>query len=124
MEPILFLYAFCIAVFAVVYRIIIADEAILNWWFRFGLRFEKRFFYRPIWGCEKCFAGQIAFWVYLCSWVVSYLSAIAPISALFYKVVYIPRQEYFNVFSGVVFVSVTIFFTVILSKLYQRYLIN
>ena len=47
-------WAVVFAVIAFVYREILSREKILNWWFKFGLRFEKRFFYRPIWGCEKC----------------------------------------------------------------------
>lgn len=50
---------------ASIYRGVLAYEGILNWWFRFGARFEGKWFYRPIWECEKCFAGQLALWTYL-----------------------------------------------------------
>lgn len=48
-----------------VYRCLLADEPILNWWFMFGQRFEKKFFYRPVWGCPKCISGQLALWFYM-----------------------------------------------------------
>ncbi len=51
-----------ISITATVYINILSQEKILNWWFMFGLRFEDKFFYKPIWACEKCFAGQLAFW--------------------------------------------------------------
>lgn len=47
-----------------VYRFVLAYEWILNWWFRFGGRFESKWFYRPLWGCAKCFAGQLAVWLW------------------------------------------------------------
>jgi hypothetical protein len=56
---------FIIGLFAVVYRCILAHEDITNWWFRFGLRYERRFFYKPIWGCELCIAGQMALWLFI-----------------------------------------------------------
>lgn len=37
-------WAVVFAVIAFVYREILSREKILNWWFKFGLRFEKRFF--------------------------------------------------------------------------------
>jgi hypothetical protein len=57
-------YAALIGLFSVVYRYILAYEQILNWWFKIGMRYEKRWFYKPIWGCEMCIAGQAALWLY------------------------------------------------------------
>jgi hypothetical protein len=54
--------ALCCAVISIVYMCVLSREPILNWWFRFGMRFERRAFHKPIWGCEKCFAGQLALW--------------------------------------------------------------
>lgn len=53
-------------VIGAVYRFVLAYEKILSWWFRFGNRFERRWFFKPVWGCAKCFAGQMAGW----SWLV------------------------------------------------------
>lgn len=44
-----------------VYRYVLAYE-FLNGWFRFGDRYEGKWFYRPVWGCAKCFSGQLALW--------------------------------------------------------------
>ena len=61
-----FLICFCIAlgcgVIGAIYRGLLAYEPVLNWWFRFGARFEKRWFYAPVWGCVKCITGQLALW--------------------------------------------------------------
>lgn len=68
------------AIISVVINVIMPNEPILNWWFRFGEKYGKeivhnkereRLIYRPIWGCEKCFSGQIAFWVYFFSHVTA-----------------------------------------------------
>lgn len=72
-----FLSALCIgigcAVISVTMIVIMSNEPILNWWFKLGEKYGKdiiqgmeheRWFYRPIWGCEKCFAGQLALWFY------------------------------------------------------------
>jgi len=50
---------------------VLSKEPILNWWFVLGERLGKtvkdrreveRWFYKPIWGCDKCFSGQLALW--------------------------------------------------------------
>lgn len=48
-----------------VYRGVLAYEPVLNWWFRFGNRYEGRWFFAPVWGCVKCISGQLALWFYL-----------------------------------------------------------
>jgi len=50
---------------AAVYRGVLAYEEPFSLWWKFGGRFEDRWFFKPVWGCGKCFAGQIAFWIYL-----------------------------------------------------------
>lgn len=45
-----------------VYRFVLSHEPVLNWWFRFGDKYEGRWFYPPIWGCHKCISGQLALW--------------------------------------------------------------
>lgn len=78
MDPLLFISCLCLgiaaAVISVTVIVIMPLEPILNWWFRIGEKYGKRtangyelerWFYRPIWGCEKCFAGQLGLWGYL-----------------------------------------------------------
>lgn len=48
-----------------VYRLILAYEPIMAWWFRFGNRYEGRWFFPPIWGCQLCISGQLAGWSFL-----------------------------------------------------------
>lgn len=116
----LFLYGIYIAIISVVYRKILAYEPILNWWFMFGSRFDGRFFYRPIWECEKCFAGQIAFWTFAINWILS-LNFIGKreISAFLFKIIPQYHTNNFSVFLGLIFVCFTILTTFSLSKLYK-----
>lgn len=44
---------------------IMAREEIFNAWWRFGARFEGRWFFKPVWSCSHCFAGQFALWSFL-----------------------------------------------------------
>jgi hypothetical protein len=118
----LILYGFLIAVFAVSYRLVMAYEPILNWWFRFGLNYSNRFFYRPIWGCEKCFAGQIAFWTYLFSWISSYLNTNSPFWCFLFKIIPNYHQESYNALNGLIYVFLVVFITNVLAKLYEKYL--
>ena len=114
------IWAFFIAIIAYVYREFLAHEEILNWWFKFGLKFEKRFFYKPIWGCQVCFAGQMALWIYFFNWVSSNLNESAP----FWRFVFffIPKYglEDYNVLSGVFSISLSILLTLILTKLIKQ----
>lgn len=77
------------AIVSVTMLVVLKNEPILNWWFRFGEtvgKYEKdkreaeRWFYKPIWGCEKCFAGQLAFWFYIfsCLHMEAYCKPIPP----------------------------------------------
>lgn len=115
------IWALFIAVIAYVYREFLAHEEILNWWFKFGLRFENKWFYKPIWGCQMCFAGQLALWIYFFNGISSNLNENAP----FWRFVFffIPKygiQDY-SVIYGVFSVSLTILFTIILTKLLKNF---
>lgn len=59
------LLALCCGTIAAVYKGWLAYEPVLNWWFRFGNKYETRWFFNPVWGCVKCIAGQLALWFYL-----------------------------------------------------------
>ena len=113
-------WAVVFAVIAFVYREILSREKILNWWFKFGLRFEKRFFYRPIWGCEKCFAGQLAFWTFFLNWLSTNFDTNAPFWCLIFF--FIPKYDKtdFNVLVGLFSVSLTIFITFLISKTIKK----
>lgn len=53
------------AFIGVTYVGILSKEEAFNFWWRFGARFEARWFYPPIWGCHLCFTGQFSLWCYL-----------------------------------------------------------
>ena len=68
-----FLLSVACAVIAVTLIVLLSAEPIAAWWFRFGYKVgiehdgnmeKKKWFFDPIWGCEKCFAGQLALWIY------------------------------------------------------------
>lgn len=59
------LFGLVVGFCANVYANVLAHEEIINWWFRFGSRYENRWFYKPIWGCQNCIAGQWALWYYV-----------------------------------------------------------
>lgn len=116
---ILIFYSILIAVLAVVYRLILADEPVLNWWFRWGLRYEKRWFWKPVWGCELCFAGQVALWTYVLNGIFGVIfSGNAPISRLVFFVIPKYDLEKISVFSCLIFISLSILFTFLLAKFY------
>lgn len=50
---------------ASVYRGVLAYEQPFSLWWRLGNYFERTWIFRPLWACEKCFAGQMAFWIYI-----------------------------------------------------------
>jgi hypothetical protein len=64
--------AVLIGLFAAVYRGILSKEPVLSWWFAFGARWESKIWHKPIWGCEKCIAGQLCLWTYIANAVGKY----------------------------------------------------
>lgn len=111
----LILYGFLIAVFSVSYRLIMAYEPILNWWFKFGLRFQSKWYYKPIWGCEFCFAGQVALWTYLLNWIAVNFNTSATFWRYLFKVIPNYQQDNFNALNGLIFVFGTILITRVLA---------
>jgi hypothetical protein len=63
-------YALASGICAAVYRGVLAYEPVLQWWFKFGNRFEGKWFFAPIWGCIRCISGQIALWAYVLTAIV------------------------------------------------------
>jgi hypothetical protein len=60
-----FFLALGCGVIGAIYRGLLAYEPVLNWWFRFGAKYEKRWFYPAVWGCVKCICGQLALWSFI-----------------------------------------------------------
>lgn len=120
----LFFYGVFIALFAVSYRLILAQQEVLGWWFKFGMRFYGKWFYKPIWGCELCLAGQVSLWVYLLNWLSVNFDRKAPFWHYLFKIVPMADPNGFNVLNGLIFVFSTIFYTSVISKLYQKYITN
>ena len=114
------LWALIIAIVAYVYREILAYEDVLNWWFKFGLRFEGKWFYKPVWGCQLCFSGQVALWIYTLNWISTNFNTNAPFWRLIFF--FIPKYDIntFSVFFGVFSVSLSIILTFILTKTIKK----
>jgi|SRR5699024_2911129 len=112
--------AFFIANMAVIYVLVIAHEDVLNWWFRFGSRFEGKWFWKPIWGCYLCVSGQIALWTYLISWWVSEKSAKASVLRDLLTSLTPTYQNWnYSVLNLFIFISLTIGISYFLGKLYK-----
>lgn len=113
-------WAAIIAVVSYVYREILAYEDVLNWWFRFGLKYETKWFYKPIWGCQLCFAGQNALWIFIFNWISSNLNEKAP----FWRLIFFLIPKYgnipYSIYLGVFSVSLSILLTFILTKLLKK----
>lgn len=114
------IWAAIIAVVAYVYREVLAYEPVLNWWFKFGLKYENKWFNAPIWGCQLCFAGQNALWIYIFNWLSSNLDKNAP----FWRFVFFLIPKYgnidYSVYFGVFSVSLSILFTLLLTKYLKK----
>ena len=59
-----FVWGLASGLVGVVYRHIIAKEEFFNRWWRYGAKYEGRWFFKPLWSCAHCFAGQLALWSY------------------------------------------------------------
>lgn len=93
------------AIIAIVYRKILAYQPVLSWWFKFGLDYSNKWFYQPIWGCEKCFAGQLTLWFYLLSIIGSKISLF---SGLIFYIIPDVSIHTFNLFTLVLGVCVAV----------------
>lgn len=117
----LLLLAIAIALIAISYRNILAYENVFNWWFRFGSKFENRFFYKPIWGCTKCISGQIALWFYALSWLHnSYFYKNTFLSDVFLFLYPRGSEMNYNLFGAIFFIFTTILVTNVLDKIYKK----
>ena len=114
----LFFFSLKIAVVAVIYKTVLSQEPVLNWWFKIGDKYYKRWFYKPIWGCEFCIAGQLALWTYVLNVIFGViLTPSAPISRFVFSIV--PKYEIPNwsVFSCVIYICLTILNTMLVLKI-------
>ncbi len=105
----------------------IPNERIVNWWFRFGNRIGvrlkngmevERWFYKPIWGCEKCFAGQLSMWIYLFNHVqVQKVAQINSFDALRGCISFNGFSVVFCLFTVLLSVNISIYFSTLINKI-------
>lgn len=58
------LWGFSCGIAGSVYRSLAYEPFFSSWW-RFGARYEKKWFFAPVWGCAPCISGQFALWTFL-----------------------------------------------------------
>lgn len=117
-----FIYALLIAITAVIYRRFLAHEEILSWWFQFGDRhFSRTWIYKPVWGCEFCFAGQMALWTYALNGLSRVISPEHSEMARFITSI-VPMYHFkeISVFGGVIFVCLTVFLVGVINYIYSK----
>ena len=88
------------------------------------MRFSKKWFYMPVWGCELCFAGQVALWTYLLNWFSVNFDTSAPFWRYLFKVIPKYQQTDFNALNGLIFVFGTIGITNVLAHYFLKYVKN
>lgn len=108
------LISFMAALIAVVYKEIIGYEDFFNFWWRFGSRYEDRWFYAPIWGCSKCLAGELSFVAYVLVKISFVLPRHLTISGLS-----VHLQGY-SLFGHIFAVAAAIYFTFIVTSIFQK----
>lgn len=102
------IYSIQIAIVAIVYILVLPDQQPFDRWFRFGNdKFRNTLIYKPLWDCEKCFAGQLSLWIFILVHVEHY--HFIDVSHLAYAVG-----------KGIYFICQTIIITIILSKLFLQ----
>lgn len=105
---------------AYVYKGILSYE-ILNPWFMFGMRFEKYFFYKPIWGCMICISGQLALWGYLVNCFYEVILSKFPFLRPFLEIIiYRQGNITFNAVEMIYCVFLSIFYTFLLNRLINK----
>lgn len=110
-----YIVSFLIAVLAVVYVNILTGPGEVLEWLKRGLhnmlndeqKLNDGEGYHPLYkmlvGCEKCFAGQVALWTYFIMHVDRYQSI-----------------SFTLIFNHIMFISLTIFMTVIIQSIYKK----
>lgn len=116
----LIIYSLIFAVIGVVYIKILAQEPVLNWWFKFGLKFEKKWFWWPIWGCHLCFTGQLALWTYVINWISQTKAGNVPFFNYLFLIVpkYVDREM--SLFWLVFSITSSILSAFVIGKIYDH----
>lgn len=96
--------SFCFALFAVTWAVVLVDDGMLlqpvQRWLRLHVPdLDSRWWWKPLWGCYRCVAGQVALWGTPVLW-------------------YYAGAGY-SLFAHLVTICATILFACILNKIYQ-----
>lgn len=110
------IFAVVFAIIAVVYIKILSYEPVLNWWFQFGMKYENKWFHKPIWGCHLCFSGQLALWSYLVNWTTDGKGVFNDVLFFFFPMY---GFDGFSVFWLVYSITLTVLASFLVGKFYD-----
>lgn len=108
------IYAVLIGVAASVYKNVLLYEDVLKWWVKIGQKRKEKFYYKPLWGCDKCFAGQLCLWFILLN-AVFYLQ-IPFLSNVIKITIPIINHEDLNALNLFIMICVSILTTILTSR--------
>jgi hypothetical protein len=97
----MYLLAFELALISYVYSVILTEPGmILSGWYRFlASKSLPEWIFKPLIDCYKCVSGQFAFWGYIVFILINDMP--------------------YNIFKHVVIISLTIFITLVINKIYE-----
>jgi hypothetical protein len=118
-------FAGAVALITYVYKGLLFRELVLHWWLRFGERYERKWFFKPIWGCYKCIAGQLALWGYLFTHLsIHYAANYKGQGSLNNFPVYVSGWSSYSITGHIMAVCAAILFADILSIQLNKYYTN
>lgn len=97
------------ALISVVYRYVLLEE-VLHFWLKIGERWERRWFYKPVWGCHKCIAGQLTAWLYLARLIRSN----------FKLLIYLPGLGHYSIIGHIFAICAAIYISEIFAYYYNN----
>lgn len=115
------LWGLAVGILGATYREILAKEETFNRWWIFGARYENRWFFRPVWGCGHCFAGQFTLWTWTLFKIVAPVVKVLALSGGFW-----PRWQHYafqglaSVLGLILAVGVSIFVAKVLIFLFIK----
>lgn len=94
---------------------------LLHPWAKVGDRYERRWFYKPVWGCFKCIGGQLAMWLYLITHIYTATEAAngAPGRNII-NYIHSPAFGHYSFIGHILTICAAILFTDLLSTLHNK----
>lgn len=104
-----------------VYREILAYEKPFTRWWQFGARYEKKWFFRPVWECGKCFSGQLAGWAWIfCRIIPGIITARGPRDGFPGFWIYYATHAPLGLFCLILAITTAIASAIVLTKVFNN----